>query len=210
MSPTYRYPRPMTTVDVVLWAMPGDDLEVLLIERKYEPFQGSWALPGGFLNLDEELEIAARRELREETGIEIAELEEVGTFGKIGRDPRGRTISVVYMAACSSSLPAVAGDDAASARWFPLHDLPSLAFDHDEIVAQAHRRLGELAGRQPIAFELLPDTFTLERIRWVYERVQDRVLDRDFGDQLVSSGVLELANRRTADVAALYRLSSSE
>jgi 8-oxo-dGTP diphosphatase len=126
----------MVTVDVVLFAR-GPELQVLLIERGHAPFAGRWALPGGFLDLDEELEQAARRELREETGLEVGELAQIGTFGKLGRDPRGRTISVVFGAVCAEAMLPEPGDDAARAEWFAADRLPQLAFDHDEIMAAA-------------------------------------------------------------------------
>jgi len=144
MPYTYDYPRPMVTVDVVAIAPGEKHAEVLLIRRKNEPFQGQWALPGGFLDLDEELEEAAARELREETGVAAGTMHQLGAFGAIGRDPRGRTIDVAFLALLESRPGPRAGDDAAEARWFPVDSLPELAFDHAEILSKARSRL---AGR---------------------------------------------------------------
>lgn len=127
----YAYPRPMVTVDVAV--LSGD--AVVLIQRKYAPFEGQWALPGGFVDMDEGLEAAAARELQEETGLEGLALRQFRTYGEPGRDPRGRSISVVYVAHAGENMPEPrGGDDAAEARWFPLDGLPPLAFDHARIL----------------------------------------------------------------------------
>lgn len=142
MPYTYPYPRPAVTVDVVtVVPLPGGVQEVLLVRRGKEPFKGRWALPGGFLDLDEELEEAAARELEEETGVTGVELEELGAFGKIGRDPRGRTVSIAYLAVLPRRPATRAGDDAAEVGWFPLDRPPETAFDHEEILARARARL---------------------------------------------------------------------
>ena len=143
MPYTYEYPRPMVTVDVVVAAPGAKGRDVLLIRRGREPFKGMWALPGGFLDLDEELEAAAARELREETGVAVdaAALREIGVFGALGRDPRGRTITAAYLAVLEDRPRARPGDDAAETGWFPIDDLPETAFDHDEIIARARALL---------------------------------------------------------------------
>jgi 8-oxo-dGTP diphosphatase len=138
---TYDYPRPAVTADVVL-ITEDQEPRVLLIRRKADPFAGMWALPGGFIDMDESLETAARRELHEETGVTVEDLEQLHTFGDPGRDPRGRTISVVYLAIVNAAtVQPQAADDAAEAGWHPLDRLPALAFDHAEILAYASRRL---------------------------------------------------------------------
>ena len=138
---TYDYPRPAVTVDVVIVTRSARR-RVLLIRRKHEPFAGMWAIPGGFVDMDEPLEIAARRELREETGVTTGRLEQLATFGDPGRDPRGRVISVVYLAQVDpSQVQPRAADDAAEVAWHPLHRLPPLAFDHKEILACARKHL---------------------------------------------------------------------
>ncbi len=130
---TYNYPRPAVTVDAILIS---NTKSVLLIERGREPYQGKWALPGGFINMDEELETACRRELEEETGIQIGGMKQFKAFGSVNRDPRHRTISVIFYAFMEEELVAQAGDDASNARWFPITDLPELAFDHQQILAE--------------------------------------------------------------------------
>ena len=138
---TYDYPRPAVTVDVVIVTKERKP-RVLLIRRKHEPFAGTWAIPGGFVDMDEPLDAAARRELREETGVEAGELTQLHTFGDPGRDPRGRTISVAYVARLdAASVQPAAADDAAEVAWFPLDAPPELAFDHAEILAHARRYL---------------------------------------------------------------------
>ena len=132
----YDYPRASVTVDiVVLTREPAP--RVLLIRRKHAPFEGLWALPGGFIEMDETLEESARREFLEETGLKARKLVQLGTYGDPGRDPRGRTISVAYLAQVTAAEAPTAGDDAADARWFPLARLPRLAFDHRQILRDA-------------------------------------------------------------------------
>jgi 8-oxo-dGTP diphosphatase len=133
----YEYPRPAVTVDLVVFATIDDQLRVLLIRRKHAPFEGRWAIPGGFLEIEEPLEDGARRELKEETGLELpGPIEQIGVFGKPGRDPRGRTISIAYAGLADPAHSQIqGGDDAASAEWFNPLDPPQLAFDHAEILA---------------------------------------------------------------------------
>ncbi len=135
----YEYPRPAVTVDLALFARFGPDLRVLLVRRKQEPFAGQWAFPGGFLDIDEPIEAAARRELREETGLDLpGPVEPIGVFGAPGRDPRGRTISVVHAAALRRAPAGLAGgDDAAESAWRDPRSAGPLAFDHDEILDAA-------------------------------------------------------------------------
>lgn len=138
---TYDYPRPMVTVDTVAFAGPPDNPEVLLIRRARPPYERCWALPGGFIDMDEPLEAAARRELLEETGLEVGTLSQVGAFGDPGRDPRGRTISVVYWTRLERPVPVTGDDDAREAAWFPVSALPVLAFDHEVIIQEALKKL---------------------------------------------------------------------
>ena len=130
----YKWPRPMVTVDSLIFAADGLKTEVLLIRRGFEPFKGFWAIPGGFVEMDEELRDAANRELHEETGVSGIKLEQMHTFRTIGRDPRGRQITVVYSAVISQKPVLKAGDDAARAKWFDIENLPETAFDHKEII----------------------------------------------------------------------------
>lgn len=135
---TYQYPRPAVTVDAILISRAQS---ILLIERGREPFKGNWALPGGFVDMDESLETACMRELEEETGIQVQELKQFKAFGDVGRDPRHRTISVVFYAQTETEILPKAGDDAANALWFPLSDLPVLAFDHARILEEFKREV---------------------------------------------------------------------
>jgi len=143
---TYDHPRPMVTVDAVVFAGPPERRRVLLVQRKHPPFSGEWALPGGFVDMEETLEAAAARELLEETGLDGVALRQFHTFGDPGRDPRGRTISVAYVAELKAEVEAAGADDAADARWFALDALPALAFDHARILAYA---LKELTWKSP-------------------------------------------------------------
>ena len=139
----YDWPRPMVTVDAAVFTFSGDKARVLLINRGNEPFKGKWALPGGFVGMDEELEDAVVRELAEETGLAGVRLEQMRTFGTVGRDPRGRMITIVFMGIATEGQDKIkAGDDAAQARWFDIEELPKdLAFDHNEVVRFAIEKL---------------------------------------------------------------------
>lgn len=132
----YRYPHPAITADCLVFASAGGKDALLLIERKNDPYRGFWAFPGGFMNIDETAEAAARRELEEETGLKIGNLRQVGAFSKVDRDPRERVVSIVYYTVLDMCVPVRGSDDACQARWFRLSDLPSLAFDHSEILRQ--------------------------------------------------------------------------
>ena len=139
---TYAYPRPAVTVDIIVLRKVNDQQELLLIERLNEPYKNKWALPGGFVDIDEELEIAAYRELQEETSIKNIELSQFHTFGKLGRDPRGRTISIIYYGELNDHNQLIqAGDDAKNLDWFPVNNLPNLAFDHSNIVQKFLKRI---------------------------------------------------------------------
>lgn len=139
---TYKYPHPAVTADCVVFGFDGTEIKVLLIERGSEPYKGSWALPGGFMNIDETAEQCARRELKEETGLNIEQLEQLYTFTDVNRDPRERVISIAFWAV--TRIAEVRGsDDAAQAQWFALDELPPLAFDHERIL-----RMGIIAMKQ--------------------------------------------------------------
>jgi 8-oxo-dGTP diphosphatase len=190
---SYAYARPALTVDVVVFALDDDALRILLIERALEPFAGKWALPGGFVRIDETLVEAAQRELREETGLQDIFLEQLYTFGDLQRDPRERVVSVAYYALVhlSGNRPTPA-TDARSAAWFPLSELPELAFDHPRIVQLALARLQAKVRYQPIGFELLPERFTLRQLQRMYEVILDRPLDkRNFRKKMLGMGILQ-------------------
>lgn len=186
-------PRPSVTVDIIIFTLRDNDLQVLLIKRKHPPFEGMWAIPGGFVDIDESLEEAALRELREETGVEDVYLEQLYTFGNPDRDPRGRVITVAYFAvAPADAIRPRAGDDAAEARWWSMYNLPPLAFDHTEILTYALRRLRYKLEYTAVGFELLPETFTLSELQAAYEVVLGERLDkRNFRRKILSAGVIE-------------------
>jgi len=144
MPYTYKYPRPSLTVDAAVFRTVNNKTELLLIQRKFPPYQNKWALPGGFVDMDETLEEAVARELFEETGIAGVELKQLKAFSSVNRDPRGRTVSVVFWGLLNKITAARAGDDAADARWFELQNLPPLAFDHKEVVEEAILKLNAL------------------------------------------------------------------
>ena len=173
----YRYPHPAVTTDCVIFGFDGERLQVLLIERGIEPYKGRWSFPGGFLKMDETAEEGARRELKEETGLDGAYMEQFHTFSAPERDPRERVITIAYYALVKIQ-EVKGGDDAASARWFPLDDIPSLAFDHDYILRMATQRLREQIHFQPIGFELLPEKFTLKELQLLYEAILGINFDR--------------------------------
>jgi len=207
----YLFPRPAVTVDLVIFGLDMTSppvLNVLLIKRGRPgtAFEGHWALPGGFVDPDEDLEAAALRELREETHAEPSHIEQLATFGKPGRDPRGHIISVAYMALLRTNSVSIQGDDdAAEAAWWPVTDLPSidLAFDHDEILGTALKRLRSKLRWQPIGIDLLPEAFSIDDLRRVYETVLGRTLDRrNFARKVQSYGVLESAESTRLDGAA--------
>jgi 8-oxo-dGTP diphosphatase len=136
----YPFPRPAVTADVACFAEEGGRTHLLLIQRNHEPFAGRWALPGGFVDDNEGLEAAALRELEEETCLTGVSLEQFGAYGDPGRDPRGHTVTVAFLARLARRVEATGSDDAARAEWFPVDELPPLAFDHDRIIADAIRR----------------------------------------------------------------------
>ena len=194
-------PNASVTVDLVIFTVREDALQVLLVRRGLPPFKGQWALPGGFVRERETLEEAARRELREETGVENVYLEQLYTFGDPGRDPRGRTVTVAYYA-LTPQAPLRASTDAAEAAWFPAARAPRLAFDHAKILDAGLRRLRAKLGYTTVGFELLPPTFTLTDLQRLYETILERPLDkRNFRRKILSLGLLEPRGERRARAA---------
>jgi 8-oxo-dGTP diphosphatase len=189
---TYDHPRPALAVDCVVFGLSQEGLAVLLVERALPPFEGSWALPGGFVHMDETLDAAARRELVEESGVELAHLEQLYTFGAPGRDPRERVVSVAYFALVKQVDHALrAASDARRAAWFPVRSLPELAFDHAEIVATGIARLRSKVRYRPLGFDLLPERFTLTQLQRLYEAILDRPLDkRNFRKKVLGLGLV--------------------
>ena len=196
MPHTYQHPRAALTVDGVVFGFDAGELKVLLIQRALDPFKGKWALPGGFVHVDETLDDAARRELAEETGLENVFLEQLYTLGTVKRDPRERVVSVAYYALVKlSDHHAKAATDAANAQWFPISQLPKLAFDHADIVALALTRLQGKVRYQPIGFELLPPKFTLSELQHLYEAILGSGLDkRNFRKKVLGFGLLVALN----------------
>ncbi len=166
------------TVDVVIFSIRDDKLHVLLIERGIPPFEGRWALPGGFVLEDEPVEDAARRELKEETGLGDVYLEQLYSFGEPARDPRGRVVTVAYFALIKEDQALRPGSDADAARWFPADQHPPLAFDHDAILTYAVERLRNKLEYTTVGFQLLPAKFTLTQLQRVYETILGRELDK--------------------------------
>ncbi len=210
-SQQQHYARPSLTADIVLFTFAEGTLQLLLIERAREPFAGSWALPGGFVDIGEALEVAARRELYEETGVKDIYVEQLHTFGTPDRDPRGRVITVAYLALASADIMAKtrAGDDASETTWYAISDLPSLAFDHHEIIQVALRRLQTRVESTSLGFLLLPALFTLSDVQKMYEAILQEKLDkRNFRRKTQSLGIIEdIGLKRQGDhrPATLYR-----
>ncbi len=212
----YEYPHPTVTTDVVVFTIRERRLKLLLIERGAEPFRGMWALPGGFLDIEEDLEACAMRELEEETGVSGVYLEQLYTFGKPDRDPRERVISIAYYALIPSDrLEVKAASDASDANWFALDEMPELAFDHNEIIKQAHRRLVAKLDYSTIAFQFMAETFTLSELQAVYEILLDEDLDkRNFRKWILALEQVEETGelRRTGNhrPARMYRLKNPD
>lgn len=195
MSPfSYEHPRPALTVDIVIFTIREQRLQMLLIERAEPPFAQMWALPGGFVHIDESLEEAASRELEEETGVRDAYLEQLYTYGDPLRDPRGRVVTVAYFALISSDYPVrtEGTHDVSRASWFPVDALPPLAFDHQEIAAYALLRLRYKLEYTAVGFELLSENFTLTQLQSTYEVVLGEKLDkRNFRRRVLDAGIIE-------------------
>lgn len=182
------------TVDAIVFGYePKEGLSVLLVKRKYPPFKGHWAMPGGFVKEKENLEQAVERELEEETGVKLNYLEQLYSFGNPKRDPRSRIVTIAYYGLVrSSKFELFAATDADDAKWFHLNELPKLAFDHQTILDYALERLRNKVGYQPIGFKLLDKKFTMEEIHHLYEVIYDRKLDRrNFRKKFLKLDILE-------------------
>lgn len=187
----YRYPHPAVTADCVIFGFDGDKINVLLVKRGGEPYLGWWAFPGGFVKIDESAEEAALRELEEETQLSTSYMEQFHTYSSPGRDPRERVITIAYLALVKIS-EVKGGDDAAEAQWFPIDNVPHLAFDHDVILRDALNRLRERIHFHPIGFELLPDKFTLKQLQSLYEAVLGIRFDRrNFAKKMLHLDILQ-------------------
>ncbi len=204
MSYTYEYPHAAITADCVIYGFDGEHLKILLIERGVEPYKGMWALPGGFMRMDETIEETARRELFEETGLKDVFMSQFKMFSTVDRDPRERVVTVVFTALVRpEDYVLVAGDDASNALWFDERHLPPLAFDHAEIIDEAHKYLEEMLRLKPIAFELLNKTFSMGELQRVYEEINRTSYDRrNFQRKALQSGLLEEVEESEPNVAA--------
>ena len=188
---TYKYPHPALTADCVIFGFDGKELKILLIERGNEPCKGCWAFPGGFMNIDETIEQCARRELKEETRLEPANIEQFHTFSDVNRDPRERVVTVAFIGLVKQS-EVVGGDDAARAQWFAIKDRPRLAFDHDYILRVAQRTLKERIHFEPIGFELMEDEFSMPDLQRLYEAILEVKFDRrNFEKKMLQLGILD-------------------
>ncbi len=203
MSQLEKYPRPSVTVDLVIFTIVDDDLKVLLIRRGNEPYQGLWALPGGFVGIGESLEEAAARELQEEVGVRNVYLEQLYTFGEPERDPRGRVISVSYFALVDAERQTIAAaSDAADARWHSVFKPPRLAFDHRMILDYAVWRLRNKIEWTTVGYELLAKKFTLSELQRVYEIILQRPVDkRNFRKKILLQGQIRELNETRSDGA---------
>lgn len=192
----YKYPHPAVTADCVIFGFDGVGIKVLLIQRGGEPYKDKWAFPGGFMNIDETVEECAKRELEEETGLKASSVEQFYTFSDVNRDPSERVITVAHYALVRLS-DVKGGDDAMSAKWFAMNEIPSLAFDHDRILRIAVNRLKERICFEPIGFELLPEIFTMSALQNLYEAILEMKFDRrNFYNKMLKLGILSEAEER--------------
>src|SRR3989344_1214489 len=189
----HKFKKPSVTVDIIIFTIKNNDLKVLLVKRDIEPFKGKWAIPGGFVRMDESLEEAAKRELQEETGVKEIYLEQLYTFGDPKRDPRGRVITVSYMALVNSEkIKLEATTDVSEAQWFSVKKLPSVAFDHKKILDYAFQRLKWKFEYTTVAFSLLSKEFTISKIQRIYEMVFNKQFDkRNFAKKILSLNILK-------------------
>ncbi len=210
----YEYPHPAVTTDIVIFTIRDERLQLLLIKRRETPYRGKWALPGGFLQMKETLDECAARELEEEAGISNVYLEQLYTFGAVKRDPRERVISVAYYALIPSDKLAIRpSSDADAVGWFSMKELPSLAFDHSEIVERAYERLTAKLTYSTIAFQFMPMEFTLTELQNVYEIILQEDIDkRNFRKSILAlDSIVETKNMKKEGAhrpAKLYKLKN--
>ncbi|MFH1248631.1 MAG: NUDIX domain-containing protein [archaeon] len=192
------YQKPAVTVDIIIFTVLDSELKVLLVKRALPPFKDMWAIPGGFVRIKESIEDAAKRELREETGVEDVYLEQLYTFGDLSRDPRGRVITVSYFALMNSDdVRLEAKTDAKEARWFSVKELPKLAFDHDKILSYGLMRLRWKFEYTTVAFSLLPKKFTLTELQKIYETIFNKKFDkRNFRKKIISLNIVKSGEKK--------------
>ena len=195
----YKYEHMAVTTDCVIFAYEDRTLKVLLVRRGLEPYKGDWAFPGGFLKTSETAREGALRELKEETTLETSAIRELGVFSDVDRDPRERVITIAYYALIKPS-EVVGGDDAEEARWFPVNELPTLAFDHRKIFEAAMERLRRDIHFEPVGFDLLDEEFTIPDLQRLYEIILGTKFDRrNFQRKVLASGILEEVPRDEAE-----------
>lgn len=219
MSYTYEFPRPSVTTDILVFSIRDAVLQVLLIDRKFDPYKGAWAIPGGFVQMDEDLTEGALRELEEETGLSGIPIRQLGAYGAPGRDPRGRVITIAFIALVpSTELIAKGGSDAQDARWFPVDELPPLAFDHAQILADGRAQLARdvtasIKDSALVAFDFLPPKFTLSQAQEVFETLRGEAMDkRNFRKWLSNEWTIEDTGEKSSGgrhrPAALFQLKA--
>lgn len=200
---TYRYPHPAVTTDCVILTFHEDKLKILLIRRGIEPFKGQWALPGGFIRMDESAEEGAVRELKEETGVSGCTIKQFHTFSAPGRDPRERVITIAFYALMKWQ-QATGADDAEFADWIPVDSLPELAFDHREIIRVAMEAIRRDIFFEPVGFELLNDTFSMPELQRVYEAILGKEFDRrNFAKKMKHLDILEEVKEVVRDLPSV-------
>jgi len=211
-----KFDRPSVTVDVLFFTIIDNKLNVLLIKRAAWPYEGYWALPGGFVDMNEDLDEAAKREIYEECGVKDLYLEQLYTFGEPKRDPRTRVITVAYYAlAPKTEIKNIQKSEANEARYFPVETLPKLAFDHKKIIEFGFQRLKNKMGYSNIVFGLLPESFPLSDVQNIYESIYGHSVDkRNFRKWVISSGLVEptgkILSGKAHRPAALYRFTNRE
>ncbi len=199
----YEYERPALATDCVIFGFDGGELKLLLLEREKEPFQNKWALPGGFVFMNETTEESAKRLLLEKAGIKDVFIEQLFTYSDLDRDPRERIVSVAYFALVNKlQYQLIAGRDTVKAEWFELSGLPELAFDHGKIVQDAIQRLKGKVSYQPVGFELLDEKFTLSQLQSLYEAILETPVDkRNFRRKILNMGLLKALDEKEQNVA---------
>ena len=195
----YQYPHPAVATDCVVFGFDGYELKVLLIQRGVEPYEGMWALPGGFLRMDETAETCVRRELLEETGLWVNEVRQLGVFSDVHRDPRERVVSIAFYALARQA-DVRGGDDAAGAQWWKIDDVPQLAFDHENILRAAVQRIRQDIHFEPVGFGLLGEEFTMSELQRLYESILGVQFDRrNFHRKMLQTGILREVEDKSVD-----------
>ncbi|MBS3146416.1 NUDIX hydrolase [Candidatus Woesearchaeota archaeon] len=198
-----KFDKPSVTVDIIIFSIISNELKVLLIKRNVEPFKKFWAIPGGFVKMDESLEAAAIRELQEETGVKDVYLEQLYTFGDPNRDPRTRVITVSYFALINAEkVKLMATTDASDVNWYSITKVPKLAFDHDKILRYALQRLRWKLEYTNVVYSLLSERFTLTELQRTYEIILGKTLDkRNFRKKILSLKILKDTKQYTKEVS---------